>query len=63
MTHMPHRKLKLKDEQAKDNIDQPIVMCSCDGCGKQYQEPNPSYVFGEFNVCPECKKRTDLKWE
>lgn len=38
-------------------------MCSCDGCGKQYEEPNPSYVFGEFNVCPECKKRTDLQWQ
>jgi len=53
------------------NIDNPqtandtkqYVMCSCDACGKQYEEPTPDEIFGEFNVCPECKLRTDVCWE
>lgn len=38
-------------------------ICKCDGCGNKYIDTNPSYEFGEFNLCQGCKKRTDLQFE
>jgi hypothetical protein len=40
-----------------------VIGCTCDACGRQYEEPNPAEQFGEFNTCPECKLRTDICWE
>ncbi len=38
-------------------------MTKCHGCGKYYKEPNPTQVFGEFNLCEECENNPNLIME
>jgi len=33
----------------------------CDGCGNKYEEKNPAKELGEFNLCLDCRKKTDLR--
>lgn len=53
-----------KDEieylKSKGLIKTPEYNCKCDGCSIMYDEQNISYVFGEFNLCDDCKNNDKL---
>ncbi len=37
--------------------------CKCDGCGKMYYESDIKMMFGEFNVCDDCKNNPKVEFE